>query len=144
VRLVPGIVDGAAGAVLRRAAGGRRVTATHLGRALGASAARVLGPGPARRAVARRHARGLAHARRRGHGRYGRTIRRNPSQVRVVGPQRRVTRPRPGFVRVVTPVRIPTRQGRPGRTVRVVSDVRVPRGAVPAGRPTSVTGRRAR
>ena len=33
---------------------------------------------------------------------------------------------------------------RPSRTVRVVSDVRVPRGAVPAGRPASVAGRRRR
>jgi hypothetical protein len=38
-------------------------------------------------------------------------------------------------------VRVPPTGGRPARTVRVVSDVRVPRGAIPAGRPTSAVGR---
>jgi hypothetical protein len=47
-------------------------------------------------------------------------------------------------VRVVTPVRVPARGGLPARTVRVVSDVRVPRGAVATGRPAAVNGRRAR
>ena len=69
-------------------------------------------------------------------------IRRQPVRVRTVGGPVRVPRPRPGIVRVVTPVRIPSRDGRPGRTVRVVSDVRVPRGAVPTGRPVSVGGTR--
>jgi hypothetical protein len=162
VRLVPGIVDGAASTVLRRAAAGRRVTAAHVGRAMGTAASRVLGPGLAGQAVARRHARGLARVRRRGYGRrygyrrsgrpggYGRyqpgryTVRRQPSTNRTVAPQRPVTRPRPGYVRVVTPVRVPGRNGVPARTMRVVSDIRVPRGAVTAGRPTSVAGRRAR
>ena len=40
----------------------------------------------------------------------------------------------PGHMRVVTPVRIPARGGNAGRTVRVVTDVKVPRGAVPAAR----------
>jgi hypothetical protein len=42
----------------------------------------------------------------------------------------------------VTPVKVPARNGMPPRTVRVVSDVKVPRGAVPSGRPASVAGRR--
>jgi hypothetical protein len=73
-----------------------------------------------------------------------RTIRRTPVRIRTVGPQARVPRPRTGFVRVVTPVRVPARGGLPARTVRVVSDVRVPRGAVATGRPAAVNGRRAR
>ena len=168
VRLVPGIVDGAARTVLRRAAAGQPVGPVELGRALGAATNRVLGADPARQAVMRRHARGLAYARRRYHGsrgRYGRrgyqpgygpygrriryggrpatqTIRRQPVRSGAVPRGVRVPRPRPGMVRVVTPVRVPPRDGRPGRTVRVVTDVRVPRGAVPTGRPVSVGGRR--
>jgi hypothetical protein len=172
VRLMPGIVDGAARTVLRRAAAGQPVGPVELGRALGAATTRVLGPGPARQAVMRRHARGLASARRRYHGRrgggpYGRfgrrryrpgygpsgrrirygarpgslTVRRQPVRSGTVARGVRVPRPRPGMVRVVTPVRMPPRGGRPARTVRVVSDVRVPRGAVPTGRPVSVGGR---
>jgi hypothetical protein len=138
---------------------------------MGAATTQALMPGPARQAVLRRHARGLARSRRRYHG-YGRrgygrrragmrypgrrsmgavrygtrqaaTIRRQPARVRTVGAGR-VGRPRPGFVRITTPVRIPPKGGRPARVVRVVSDVRVPRGTVPVGRPTSATGRRAR
>jgi hypothetical protein len=172
VRLVPGIVDGAARTILRRAAAGQPAGPVEVGRALGAATTRVLGTGPARNAVMRRHARGLAYSRRRYHGyrygpygRYGRrryrpgygpygrriryggrpvtqTIRRQPLRSRTVGGGMRVPRPRPGIVRVVTPVRVPARDGRPARTVRVVSDVRVPRGAVPTGRPVSVGGRR--
>jgi hypothetical protein len=175
VRLTPGIVDGAARTILRRAAEGQPVTTTEVGRALGAATSRVLGTGPARTAVMRRHARGLARARRRYRGRFGRTgaygrrgrgnrsmmtgrrrsgsglrpgragirtIRRQPVRNRAVAASARVPRPRPGVVRVVTPVRVPPRDGRPGRTVRLVSDVKVPRGAVAAGRPTSVSGNR--
>jgi hypothetical protein len=168
VRLTPGIVDGAARAILRRAATGQPITPTDVGRALGAATSRVLGTGPARTAVMRRHARGLARARRRYRGRYGRsggygrrgrgyrptmsgrrmtgsgvgTIRRQPTRNRTLARSARVPRPRSGVVRLVTPVRIPPRGGRPGRTVRVVSDVKVPRGAVAAGRPTSVSGNR--
>lgn len=175
VRLVPGIVDGAARTILRRAAAGQPVDPVAVGRALGAATTRVLGTGPARQAVMRRHARGLAYSRRRYHGyrggwygpygRYGRrryrpgygpygrrirygarpvtqTVRRQPVRSRTVAGGVQVPRPRPGVVRVVTPVRVPPRDGRPARTVRVVSDVRVPRGAVPTGRPVSVGGRR--
>jgi hypothetical protein len=73
---------------------------------------------------------------------YAATVRRQPISTRVVGRTRPVPRPRPGIVRVVTPVRVPPRGGRPAHTVRVVSDVRVPRGAVAAGRPAAVTGAR--
>jgi hypothetical protein len=52
-------------------------------------------------------------------------------------------RPRPGHVRVVTPVRLPATNGRAPRTIRVVSDVKVPRGAV-AGRPTTSSNTRRR
>jgi hypothetical protein len=171
VRLMPGIVDGAARTVLRSAASGQPADPVEIGQVLGAATSRVLQPGPARSAVMRRHARGLAHAHRRyrggwyggryhrrGYGPYRRgtyyeggrrpalpgasAIRRQPVRVRTVAGPARVPRPRPGIVRVVTPVRIPSRDGRPGRTVRVVSDVRVPRGAVPTGRPVSVGGTR--
>ncbi|MFF0267519.1 hypothetical protein [Kribbella sp. NPDC004536] len=71
------------------------------------------------------------------------TVRRQPLRTRTVGAGR-VPRPRPGVVRITTPVRIPPKGGRPARVVRVVSDVKVPRGAVPAGRPTSAGGHRPR
>ncbi|MFC6345039.1 hypothetical protein ACFP8W_23860, partial [Nocardioides hankookensis] len=56
----------------------------------------------------------------------------------------RVQRPRPGVVRVVTPVRVPARNGKPARTIKVVSDVKVPRGAVPTGRPVGLTAKKRR
>jgi hypothetical protein len=169
VRLVPGIADGAARAIAKRVAAGEPVGPVELGRVMGAATAQALRPGTPRQAVMRRHARGLARARRRYHGpgrrRYGRrmaggryprrprtagrryaagpTVRRQPVRTRTVGAGR-VPRPRPGFVRITTPVRVPPKAGRPARVVRVVSDVRVPRGAIPAGRPTSAAGRRAR
>jgi hypothetical protein len=170
VRLVPGIADGAASAIAKRIAAGEPVGPVELGQVMGAVTTQALTPGRARQAVLRRHARGLARARRRylgpgrgGHWRrttgaryprprtagrgYGSgrpaTVRRQPVRSRTVGGGR-VPRPRPGFVRITTPVRIPPRGGRPARVVRVVSDVQVPRGATPAGRPTSATGRRAR
>ena len=171
VRLVPGIADGTARAIARRVAAGEPVGPVELGQVMGAVTNQALAPGGVRQAVLRRHARGLARARRRyyGPGRrgYGRrmtgaryprsrsagrrygpgrtaTMRRQPVRSRIVGGRGPVSRPRPGFMRVTTPVRIPPRGGRPARVVRVVSDVRVPRGATPAGRPTSAAGRRAR
>ena len=72
------------------------------------------------------------------------TVRRRPTSVRTVGAGTRVGRPRPGVVRVVTPVRVPARGGRPARTIKVVSDVKVPRGAVPSGRPVPVTAKKRR
>ncbi len=160
VRLVPGIVDGAARAVLRRGAAGRPISPLQVARALGSATNRVLGRGPARRgrrpaARAWPGARpstqpqlyGGRGVRRPRYGRYprsGLTVRRQPVSNRTLVARRPVTRPRPGFVRIVTPVRVPSRNGRPAGTVRVVSDVRVPRGAVPVGRPSSVSPRRAR
>lgn len=163
VRLVPGIADGAARTVAKRIAAGEPVGPVELGQVMGAAATQALTPGSARQAVLRRHARGLARSRRRYHGtgrrgygrstgmrrprttggRYGArraTVRRQPVRSRTVG-SGRVPRPRPGFVRITTPLRVPPKAGRPARVVRVVSDVRVPRGAVPAGRP-SAAGRR--
>lgn len=168
VRLVPGIADGVARTIAKRVAAGEPVGPVELGQVMGAARPRALMPGAARQAVLRRHARGLAGARRRYHAparrgyvrrttgarypgrprtvrRYGTgpTVRRQPVRTRtVVGA--RVPRPKPGFVRITTPVRVPPKAGRPARVVRVVSDVRVPRGAIPAGRPTSTAGRRAR
>jgi len=167
VRLLPGIVDGAAGTLVRRRAAGYPADVGDVGRVLAGSTSRVLGDPQWRNAVTRRHARGLAYGRRRlhrGHAGYrgyrgprgygqsggrryatsGRSavVRRRPVHTHVVGRGARVPRPRQGFVRVVTPVRVPARGGVPARTVRVVSDVRVPRGAVPAGRPASVAPRR--
>ena len=167
----PGITDGTARTIAQRVAAGAPVGPVELGRVMGAATAQALTPGGARQAVLRRHAPGLARARRRYHGprrragkgrrtagvryprprggspirRLGRpgTVRRQPTRSRTVGGGR-VSRPRPGFVRITTPVRVPPKAGRPARVVRVVSDVRVPRGATPAGRPTSTSGRRAR
>jgi len=171
VRLVPGMVDAAGRTLRRRIEEGQPVGPTEVGQVLGTTARRVLSGGTARTAVMRRHARGLAHAHRHRFGRRypssrrsggprstyrsgyaGRGVRRMPGML-VRRPVRtatvgagggRVTRPKPGFVRVVTPVRVPATQNRPSRTVRVVSDVRVPRGAVTAGRPVSVSGARPR
>ncbi|MCW2846637.1 MAG: hypothetical protein JWR90_611 [Marmoricola sp.] len=166
VRLVPGIVDATARTLARQSAGGP-VSRADVGAVLGRTARRVLSDPGWQSAVTRRHARGLARSRRmrqhqypgrhaaghRGHGHgygYGTrgrgpvrsTIRRTPTRVHTVSGRARVPRPRPGVVRVVTPVRIPPRGGAPARIVRVVSDVKVPRGAVPAGRPVGVAGRR--
>ena len=169
VRLVPGIADGAARAIAKRVAAGEPVGPVELGQVMGAVTTQALTPGRVRQAVLRRHARGLARARRRHLGpgrrgywrgtsgaryprgaagrRYGSgrpvTVRRQPVRSRTVDGGR-VPRPRPGFMRITTPVRIPPRGGRPARVVRVVSDVRVPRGTTPVGRPTSAAGRRAR
>ncbi len=185
VRLVPGLVDGAARTLVRTSDGGF-VDPVRVGQALGHTTTRVLSGGPALTAVTRRHARGLAvsHHRRHQHGygvhyrygqagssgRYGpghhphrpgypaphhrghpqhhgghprpRVVTRAPASSRVVSRTGRVAAPKPGFIRVVTPVRVPPKGGRPAQTVRVVSDVKVPRGATPAGRPASVPPRR--
>ena len=174
VRLVPGIVDAAGRTLRHRIRDGQPVGPVEVGQILGSTTRRVLAGGRGRQAVIRRHARGLAHAYRhnrrygnRGHSRYGygrrggygaqyqpgRSRRRAPGIV--VGPPvrtaalpagGRLPRPRPGYVRLVTPIRVPATRQRPARTVRVVSDVRVPKGAVTAGRPTTVgaSTRRAR
>ena len=176
LRLVPGIVGSTAGTLARLQAAGRRLTPADVGTVLAASANRVMTDPRWQHAVARRHARGLAHVHRRHHGhrhghrhprryrsyrgytrrpgyarssvaRRGRpatTIRRRPVAVRTVRPGARIGRPRPGVVRVVTPVRVPARGGRPARTIKVVSDVKVPRGAVPSGRPVPVTAKKRR
>jgi hypothetical protein len=124
---------------------------------LGGVTRRVLTDPRFQSGAVRRHARGLAHVqrRRRAHrgvlpsGRRRRRydgrpsmIKRRPTHVRAMSATARVTRPRTGFMRVVTPVRLPGRNGNPPRTVRVVSDVKVPRGAVPAGRSATIAGRR--
>jgi hypothetical protein len=183
VRLVPGIIDSSARTLAHYRSAGRAISPADVGAVLGGSTRRVLADPRWQAAVTRRHARGLAHMRRRrhhyisrrrrgpvlvgprpgrrhpgqrpyphprpfrGHGtgliqRRPVTIHRRPVHTHRVGPGARVGRPRPGFVRVVTPVRVPPRGGKPGRTVKVVTDVKVPRGSVPAGRPASVAGRR--
>ncbi|GAA4367028.1 hypothetical protein [Nocardioides caricicola] len=171
VRMVPGIVGSTASTLAQMQASGRRITPAEVGAVMAGSTQRVLGDPRWQRAVTRRHARGLAHVhRRRHHGgrrprgyrpgprRTGRpayrrtttvrrgpvTVRRRPTQVRTVRSRAKVGRPRPGVVRVVTPVRIPAKGGRPARTVKVVSDVKVPRGAVPSGRPIPVTAKKRR
>src|SRR3954451_9428858 len=157
VRLVPGIVDASGRTIARRLNSGVRVGPADIGAIMAATAQRVLGRGAARTAVLRRHAHGLAHVRRhrryRTRSRYGTgtgigvrrapgvmnrngVVRRQPTRS-VMTTARQVPTTRPGFVRVVPPVRAPSRGGLPARTVRVVSDVRVPRGAMPAGRPVS-------
>jgi hypothetical protein len=70
VRLVPGIVDGAARTLARRAAAGDRVGPVEVGQALGGATSRALGDPRSRYSIMRRHARGLALARRR-RTRYG-------------------------------------------------------------------------
>jgi len=164
VRLVPGIVDSSSGMLSRHRIGGRAITPADVGGVLAGTTRRVLADPRWQSAVIRRHARGLAHMRRRREAYISRrrgpvlisprrrpvrdvtidggTIRRRPVHTHALRTRARVTPPRPGFVRVVTPVRVPPRGGMPARTVRVVSDVKVPRGATPAGRPTSVGGRR--
>ena len=140
-------------------AAGRPISPLQVGTGAGVGHHRVLGRGPARRGVVRRHARGLAHARRRNRAYGGRGVRRAALRplpaIRLDGPA--ATRQQPDTrgppAREPAPARVrPDRDAGPGavpqrpsgRTVRVVSDVRVPRGAVPAaGRPVS-SPRRAR
>jgi hypothetical protein len=150
VRLVPGIVASAGQTLGRHPAAGA-VRPADVAAVLSGVTRRVLTDPRWQAGAARRHARGLAQVhRRRRHSPYGRrpyggrslTIKRRPVHVHAVSRNARVTRPRPGFVRVVTPVRVPPRGGHPGRVVRVVSDVKVPRGAVPVGRPASLAGTR--
>ena len=166
VRLVPGIVDATARTLVRSGDGGW-VDPAYVGRTLGHVTGRVLSGGPATTAVAHRHARGLAYTHHRGHrsGTWGpgrrhvrhgaphraghrttahpsRVVRRAPTGTRIVSRSGRVAPPKAGHIRVVTPVRVPGRGGRPAQTVRVVSDVKVPRGAKPAGRPAAVPARR--
>lgn len=167
VRMVPSIVGSSARTIATLRSQGHRIRPEDVGAVMAGSAQRVLGDPRWQQAVARRHARGLAQVRRRrlrgrpargyrsGYARPGvrrgvrrgapvRTLRRRPSHVHAVRPGARVQRPRPGVVRVVTPVRVPGRNGAPPRTIRVVSDVKVPRGAVPTGRPVGLTARRRR
>lgn len=162
VRMVPGMVSAASATLARRAAAGEPVGPADVGDVLGTTAQRTLSGGPATRTVLWRHSRGISRARRlhgyrgtRGYGYrpYGGRRRiapgarysmdrglRAPVRSRVqAGPVR--GRPRPGTVRVVTPVRLPGTAQRPARTVRIVSDVKVPRGAV-AGRSTTTAARR--
>ena len=171
VRLIPGIADGTARAIAQRVAAGEPVGPVELGQVMGAATTQALTagrpptggaatarpgsrprPAPIPRSRGRGRGRRTAGARyaaaaRTGGRRYGigrsATVRRQPIRSRTVGGGR-VPRPRPGFVRITTPVRVPPKAGRPARVVRVVSDVRVPRGATPAGRPTSTAGRRTR
>ena len=173
VRLVPGIVGSTASTLAQMQAGGRRITPADVGAVMAGSTQRVLGDPRWQRAVTRRHARGLARVnRRRRAGRVTRgyrgaprrgarpgyrrptgrpvprrrtaTVRRRPSQVRTMRAGAKVQRPRPGVVRVVTPVKVPARGGKPARTIKVVSDVKVPRGAVPSGRPVPLTAKKRR
>ena len=124
VRLIPGIADSTARAVARRVATGEPVGPAALGQVMGAATTQALRPGGPRQAVLRRHARGLARARRRYHGpgrgrgssrttgaRYGRgrrtggrpygigrstTVRRQPIRSRTIGAGR-VPRPQAGL-----------------------------------------------
>ncbi|MDQ1718196.1 MAG: hypothetical protein QOE89_2149 [Pseudonocardiales bacterium] len=164
VRLLPGIVNSAARTLATHAAMGT-IRPADIGAVLAGSARRVLSDPRYQMGAARRHARGLAYAKRhrihtrRGYGTGGRsrpgtyrtspnarrhtnTITRRPAHVHTVSRNTRVTRPRAGYMRVVTPMVIRPRGGHPARTVRVVSDVRIPRGAVVAGKSASLTGKR--
>jgi len=157
VRLVPGIVASTGQTLARHSAGGA-IRPADVAAVLGGVTRRVLTDPRWQSGAVRRHARGLAHVhrrrrsarrgvlppgqRRRYYGGRPLTIKRRPTNVHAMPRTGRVTRPRTGFMRVVTPVRLPGRGGNPPRTVRVVSDVKVPRGAVPAGRSATIAGRR--
>jgi hypothetical protein len=144
MRLIPTIADQTAGTIAHRAAAGYPVTPTQAGRIMGQHAQSVLGSSHRASRALRRHARGVHHAHRKGvtYRRAHQPHRRHhghggglPTRTRVLPTGRgHLGRPRPGHMQVVTPVRIPARNGHPGRTVRVVTDVKVPRGAVPASR----------
>jgi hypothetical protein len=164
VRLLPGIVNSAARTLATHAAMGT-IRPADIGAVLAGSARRVLSDPRYQMGAARRHARGLAYAKhhrihtRRGQWTAGRsrpgtyrththgqrrvsTITRRPNHVHTVSRNTRVARPRAGYMRVVTPMVIRPRGGHPARTVRVVSDVRIPRGAVVAGKSAKLTGNR--
>jgi len=139
VRLVPGIVDAAGRTLQHRIEDGDPVGPVEVGQVLGTTTRRVLSAGPARSAVMRRHARGLAHAHRhhgrrrhRGYGDRGYGYRSGARRGGYRGYSGTGGRPRPGTI-----VRRPTRTStigagggrvarpRPG-FVRVVTPVRVP------------------
>lgn len=156
VRLVPGIVASTGQTLARHSAGGA-IRPADVAAVMGGVTRRVLSDPRWQSGAVRRHARGLAHIHRRRrvtrrgvvpprprryHSGRPLTIKRRPTNVRAIPTSTRVTRPRTGFVRVVTPVRVPGRGGNPPRTIRVVSDVKVPRGAVPTGRSATIAGRR--
>lgn len=148
VRLIPGIVDASARTLARRHAVRGTVTPAEVGSVLGTATRRALSDPRWQNSLARRHARGVARTGlRHPHagigGRGGATlVQRRPARVQTVPPRTRLSRPAPGYVRVATPVRIPARGTQPARTVRVLTDVRVPSGARLAGSPVGVNGRR--
>lgn len=79
------------------------------------------------------------------HRRGGSTIHRHPVHGRPIpGVRTHHAPPRGRTLRVVTPVKVPSRHGGPPRVVKVVTNVKVPRGAVPAGRPAARVARRGR
>lgn len=133
VRTVPTIVHKTTRTLSRRAAAGKPVNRKVAARVMANHTRRTLGTNRRCAKALRRNARGTAIARRR-----QAISRRGPQR----GYPRRTTAPRPGqrTMRVSTPVRIPPRNGRPARVVRVVTAVPVPRGARPVGRSSVVAG----
>jgi hypothetical protein len=169
VRLVPGIVHVAGRRIARRIAAGDPVDPAVAGQILSGVTQQVIDDGPGQGVVVGRHARALHRRRRYGRGgrpryrrgyghvytdgwgqdygygrrRSGGSVYRRPIRSSAVRSGQPI-RPRAGVMRVVTPVRIPATASRAARTVRMVSDIPVPRGAVVTGRPVSVSGTRNR
>ncbi|GLZ33498.1 hypothetical protein Lesp02_56860 [Lentzea sp. NBRC 105346] len=129
--IVPSIVDRTANTLTKYARSGRPLNSQVVGHALGAHATRVLADPQAARQALTRHVRGVRKARQLG------MVATYPGPLRApVVNGSASKRPGRSTVQVTTPVRVPTANG--SRLVRVVSHVKVPEGAVPAGRTASV------
>jgi len=121
--VVPTIVDRTAHTLSRHVHSGRKLSRPLAAKVMAAHTANVLGDS---RDALVHHVRGV---RRSGAvGTYPGPLRSPVAHAGHHGHHRGST------VEVVTPVRVPARDGRPARVVRVVSKVPVPSGAVPAGR----------
>ncbi|RJQ76032.1 hypothetical protein D5S17_19330 [Pseudonocardiaceae bacterium YIM PH 21723] len=128
--IVPSIVDRTANTLTRYAQSGKQLTRPVVGQVLAAHATRVLGDPAAARQALSRHARGVQKAHRMG------MVATYPGPLRapVVNGNGHAHRGR--TVQVTTPVRVPGPHG--SKVVRVVTNVKVPRGAVPVSRTASV------
>jgi hypothetical protein len=130
--VVPTIVDSAASTLVRLAHRGHPVTRRTAAKVMAALTAKVLGDPRRSRQALLRHVQGVRQA-----GQVGTFA--GPPRSPVVhggsGDGHPTARTRRGaMLQVVTPVRVPSTTGKPARLVRVVTNVRVPRGAVPAAK----------
>ncbi|TWP51833.1 hypothetical protein FKR81_13355 [Lentzea tibetensis] len=129
--VVPSIVDSTAKTLTKYARTGQPLTRQVVGHAMGAHATRVFADPRATQQALTKHVRGVRKARQLG------MVATYPGPLRApVVPGAVAKQPGRSTVQVTTPIRVPGPNG--SRLVRVVSHVKVPKGAVPAGRTASV------